>query len=240
MSRALSAFQVKLEDVDRLLHIHEQLTGTGAGRRGPEADVLNRSAMVLGIGAWEAYVEDLLLEAIEFLLRKAKSHEAFADGLKVRVSEFLTQKGSGSKPLSYWNLADDGYRKLLREEAEGLIEAFHTPSTQNVNGLFKKALGCKDVIASSNKAGTTLAECLVKRHEIAHGRTAAGVKKGEVRKFRRTLEDLSRVVDEHVADHVETTLRAEEALHQKRRAKRRGPKPKAKSKRGRPRKLRPW
>jgi len=242
VSKALETLQQKLQDLDRLREIHERLTGRKPGRRGPEADVLNRSAIVLGVGAWEAYVEDVTAEAFDFLVKKAKSHNALPDGLKVHVSERLgrSKESKGAKPLALWRLAGDGFRLLAKDALQELLDGFHTPAAADCEELFRKGLGLKGVLSSRKKDRESLDDFITTRHRIAHGRNATVVQKIQVSKFRRCLEAVAETIDDHVADHVEKLLRDEVTQLEKERRKRPGRRPKKKPRRGRPPKQRPW
>jgi len=57
--------RTNLSQIVRLLDIHTHLTGAGPGRR-REVQVLNKSAVLLLVATWEAYVEDLAISACRF------------------------------------------------------------------------------------------------------------------------------------------------------------------------------
>jgi hypothetical protein len=58
-----------MTEVRRLLQIHGQLGGTGPGRRWG-SEVLNKSAVVLLVACWEAYLEDLVTHAFDESLNR--------------------------------------------------------------------------------------------------------------------------------------------------------------------------
>ena len=59
-----------LEEVWRLLEIHEGLSGSGPGRR-HNLEILNRSALVLLVACLEAFLEDLARHAFDWMLANA-------------------------------------------------------------------------------------------------------------------------------------------------------------------------
>src|SRR5882724_2606528 len=61
-----------LFDVNGLMDIHEALTGADPGRR-RGVEILNKSALVLLVACWEAYIEDLAAAGSKQLIRHAKA-----------------------------------------------------------------------------------------------------------------------------------------------------------------------
>lgn len=66
-SKSRKAFERNKEDIARLWEIHGEVAGAGPGRKWG-VEILNRAAMVFVCAAWEAYVEDVALEAHQLLL----------------------------------------------------------------------------------------------------------------------------------------------------------------------------
>ena len=62
--------RTNLSQIVRLLDIHTHLTGAGPGRR-RDVQVLNKSAVLLLVATWEAYVEDLAISACRFAVENA-------------------------------------------------------------------------------------------------------------------------------------------------------------------------
>jgi hypothetical protein len=240
-SKAFQTLQKNLRDIDLLLETHARLTGEGKGRRGPEANVLNRSAIVLGCAAWEAYLEDVCAEACAFLRDKAKTEKAIPDGIKYAVIERL-KEDKGESDVRYWRLSDNRWRRSAIKDAVGAITArFQSPSAANADALVAKCLGLKPISeACANKAGK-LDHFVELRHEIAHGAAAKVVHKNEVQDFRALLRALAEKIDARIGDHVNDLLTKERAAVKQAEQKRPGRKPKTpRSRRGRPEKLHPW
>ena len=93
-------FLSNIAEVRRLLEIHEKVTGKGPGKR-RNVQVLNKSAIILLVACWEAYVEDLCEVAFDFMLKHAPSHDVFPDSVLERVAS----KHQGPKT---WEPADSG------------------------------------------------------------------------------------------------------------------------------------
>jgi hypothetical protein len=126
-----------MEEVLQLLKIHGEFAGIGPGRK-HDVEVLNKSAIVLLVACWEAYVEDLVKSTLEFLIDKAADHAVFPKNVLERVAS----KNSG---INSWNLAGAGWKKALSDNlAEVLaktIGTLNTPKTAQVDELFSKTLG---------------------------------------------------------------------------------------------------
>jgi len=67
-SQARKAFDLSAKDVQRLLDIHADVGGDAPGKR-YGLEVLNKSAIVLISAVWEAYCEDVALEAAKHLAK---------------------------------------------------------------------------------------------------------------------------------------------------------------------------
>jgi hypothetical protein len=75
-------FQENMSAVERLLQIHVKLGGERPGRRWGSEE-LNKSAVVLLVACWEAYLEDLCRCAFESSL----ASESVGDGWKKVLTE---------------------------------------------------------------------------------------------------------------------------------------------------------
>lgn len=140
-----------LQDVAEVNQAHGSLR-TGLPGRVWNLAGLNRSAIVLTVSAWEAYVEDLAIECVDLLKPSA---------------QVVARTGQGW-PLDAWPAINGATRTA--------IGRFHTPSSKNVIALFSTAIGLPDVSlgwhyrgCSQTKAVTYLDWLLDVRHQIAHG-----------------------------------------------------------------------
>jgi hypothetical protein len=172
-------------EVLRLLEIHEQLTGTGPGRR-HEVQVLHKSAIVLLTAAWEAFVEDLAEGALRFMINNARDHTVFPQPVLERVA-------SSHNGIKAWNLAGQGWKQALRDHLKHVLArttgTLNTPKTAQVDELFEKTIGMVGLSATWRWKGSTPAKAASKlddmvtlRGSIAHRVLAArDVGKAEVR-----------------------------------------------------------
>jgi len=69
----IQRFEGNVGEVKRILEIHREIAGKAPGRK-RDVEVLNKSAVVLLVACWEAFIEDLAEAAFDFLLANAKTH----------------------------------------------------------------------------------------------------------------------------------------------------------------------
>ncbi len=198
-SAAWNAFDANLKDIERLLELHKQEGGTAKGRR-YGLEVLNKSAIVLITSYWEAYCEDIAAEALNHIVRHAKSADALPKKLKQRMAKELKKDDN---ELALWVVADDGWRALLKSRLADLQaernRKLNTPKTENIDELFLSALGIEEVSASWMWAKTTpsmarakLDKFVTLRGAIAHrGKASESVTKNDVEKYLELVKNLA-------------------------------------------------
>jgi hypothetical protein len=180
-----------LAEVHRILEIHEELTGPGPGYR-PNVGVLNKSAIVLLVACWEAYIEDLAKTAFDFLLSRAKSHDLFPNKVLTEASKKLR---NAIDQRTVWRLAGEGWKKVLTEHKEDALKRYigklNTPKPDQVNELFEELLGMRSMSSnwhwpgcSVDKATKKLEELVALRGAIAHRvKTSRKVYKRSVERY---------------------------------------------------------
>lgn len=168
-----------------LLDIHTEIAGVGAGRK-HGVEVLNKSAIVLVVACWEAYVEDLAKSALEFMIAEASDHRAFPKPVLERVSS----KNSG---INSWNLAGNGWKKALSDNLTEVLAKttgiLNTPRAAQVDDLFSKTIGLMDISKKWSWPGRTsvqavkaLDDLVTLRGSIAHRvKSAQRVRKQDVK-----------------------------------------------------------
>ncbi|MBN9658380.1 MAG: hypothetical protein J0H49_09385 [Acidobacteria bacterium] len=147
-SKAWTAFQANTKDIERLLELHRQEGGEQPGRRFG-LEVLNKSGIVLITAFWEAYCEDVAEEGLIHLITEAPDSKALPMELKKLIAKDLK---ADPHDLRVWDLAGDGWRDILKKRADELREArnrkLNTPKTDNIDTLFKTAVGIEEVSKS--------------------------------------------------------------------------------------------
>ncbi|KAA0916156.1 hypothetical protein FLO80_10545 [Aquicoccus porphyridii] len=175
-SKARAAFDKNAKDIERLLKVHEEIGGTGPGRR-YGLEVLNKSAIVLITAFWEAYCEDVAAEGLAHIIKHAKTADALPTELKKLVAKKLKKE---AHELEVWKIADEGWRAYLTVHLEQLKEErdrrLNTPKTDQINELFKTAVGIEKMSShwywpkkmKADRATQKLDEYVTLRGAIAH------------------------------------------------------------------------
>jgi hypothetical protein len=134
-------FRDSLVEVNQLLAIHKQLTGTGPGRR-HKVEVLNKSAILFACAAFEAFVEDLAKRALDHFIRKAKAPIALPKRLRQKIAHSVRDD---KNELRMWDLAGEGWRTLANDYKAVIVSKyigpFNTPKPGNIETLFDEMIG---------------------------------------------------------------------------------------------------
>ncbi len=160
-----------LSQILRLLDIHTHLTGSGPGRR-HDVQVLNKSAVLLLVATWEAYVEDLAISACRFAVENSESFDQLPNLALVKTSSRLEREKDNN---SIWKLAGDGWKNELIAQAEIEASRLNTPDAERVDTLFKDTLGLRKLSkywywagSSRENVARRLNMLIETRGEIAH------------------------------------------------------------------------
>lgn len=169
-----------LGEVDRLLEIHSVTSGTGVGFK-KNVEVLNKSAIVLLVACWEAFIEYVAESAFKILLRRARTHITFSRQVLSLAGKSLKESNN---PLDLWKLAGAGWRDVLRMHKKALFNQYigklNTPRPAQVDGLYKCLLGINSISSQWHWHGMTFQKAKKKldrlvtlRGSIAHRVTAS-------------------------------------------------------------------
>jgi len=171
----ITNFQDNMAQIARLLEIHGEIAGTDPGyKRGVE--ILNKSALVLLVACWEAFVEDLASEAFDVLLANA----ADPTGIPTKVLTLASNPlKSAEDQRAVWALAGEGWRRVLLQHHDTIIDRLvgklNTPRAVQVDEIFEALLGLHSLSSSWKWKGMANDRVLRKldnlvdlRGEIAH------------------------------------------------------------------------
>lgn len=180
--------QQKMQDVDRLLEIHGELTGTKKYFSRPKAAVLYKSGMVLITACWEAFIEDVVTKALDFIVTNIPAQEKLPKELKMIVAQHIKDD---KHELSVWTLAGEKWKVRTADILKRPVDGFHVPTSDKVDKLFKKVINLEDVSKkwswqgmTKKKAGERLNGYIDIRHDIAHkSKTDAEVLKWNVQEY---------------------------------------------------------
>jgi hypothetical protein len=160
-----------LNEVGQLLDIHRKVAGVGPGRK-YSVEALNKSAIVLLVACWEAFVEDLAEAGLRAMVASAKDHSFLPE----LVLERVAAKNPGRQA---WSLAGEGWKiaveSNLKEVLARTTGALNTPRTAQVDELFLKTLGVPKLSQCWSSRGKTahhaqkrLDDLVTLRGSIAH------------------------------------------------------------------------
>ncbi|MEV4281482.1 HEPN domain-containing protein [Actinoplanes xinjiangensis] len=172
-SNATAVFEKLDQDVNILLELHSGsgVPGRPAGNNGP----LLRSALVLLVTAWENYVEQVLIEAVDHVMPNIAADPAL-------LSPYLRDAVAKKAKDSPWAVIGDGWLEVARKRLDYEIDAFNNAASKQVNELVKQVLGIEDILDSVSwqgvgpaKAQSDLTELVNDiRGEIVHKGTTPG------------------------------------------------------------------
>lgn len=198
-----------LREVGSLL----ELARRGAGLGTCSSRTIIRSAVVLLAACWEAYVEDLLTQAFDFLVANAPSGKHLPKRLRQLVAKAIADN---KNELKMWDLAGSGWKNKLEAHAAEIIARhvgrFNTPKAQNTQDVFHNVLGIVDVTQEWGELGEhtreeareQLNEFITARGAIAHGDPdAEEISDKELLRFINLVMNLAIMTGNVVRKHVQ-------------------------------------
>ncbi len=211
-SNAKLNFEANKADIDRLWNIHTEVAGAGPGRK-YDVEVLNRSAIVFITSCWEAYVEDVAMEAFNYLLSNATSATQIPS--KVKALAVADMVSASDKEVRVWDLADKGWHTVLQSHQTTArskwVDSLNTPKKRQVNELFRDLLGLKSLSGSwswkgisATSAAKKLDSFITLRGQIAHRlKHDEAVYKSWGTTYLDHVEKLVEKTDDAVRNHIE-------------------------------------
>lgn len=211
-TKSREKFTENSKDVERLLEIHTAVAGDAKGRKWG-VEVLNKSAVIQVCAVWEAYVEDLLHEAIDHLSLNLTDPSKLPLTLRKLIAK---QVREDKNELSPWELAGTGWQLVLAKNIKALKSSFtsgwNTPKSHPVKELFEKGLGLSDVTTAWKRTTLTVAKARKKlddyvslRGDIAHrSKALTSVTKDHSSEFLEHVKRLVEFTDAAVNEHVKT------------------------------------
>jgi len=121
----------------------------------PEAhEVLFRSAVVLMVSHWEAYIEDICSEALDHLIQYTTDPAKLPKEIKKQVADEIK---SSKNAIDVWELADAGWRVYIRNRMAAFKQArdrsFNTPRAVNTAEFMRRTVGIEDIKTAWSFAG---------------------------------------------------------------------------------------
>ncbi|MBI5817816.1 MAG: hypothetical protein HZA88_02425 [Verrucomicrobia bacterium] len=151
-SNARKNYDQNLDDIHQLIDYYEAVEELYRLDKDPlpdGADVVLRSAIVLLVTYWEAYIEDIASEAIEHIIKHVTDPTKLPKELKKLVAKEIKEDVN---ELAVWGLAGDGWRSLIQQRLSRFSETrnrnFNTPKSAQTRDFFRKAIGIDDITSS--------------------------------------------------------------------------------------------
>lgn len=211
----IQTFEGNLSDVVRLIEIHRQLAGDRQGRR-YGLECLNKSAIVLILATWEAFIEDLAQNAFECMLANAVDHKIFPR----QVQDLVWKELKASQTTDGLAMIQTGWKAAFVNHKTKVLDkhivrsSFNTPSGEKINTLFAELIGLNSMTSHWKWRGmrdTTATNKVISlielRGAIAH-RAAAddAVVKQRVLEYSKLIVRLAWRTHDAVRDYLSTTL----------------------------------
>ncbi len=116
-----------LDDVDRIIKSHKQLNHSGLGRRG--LGHITRSGVLMLCAAWELYLEEIIIEAVNVLIERATSPTSLPQAVQKEIAKYVKESKHELKALE---LAGDGWKVTYHNHATQSLVGFNTPKSATV------------------------------------------------------------------------------------------------------------
>ncbi len=171
----IDSLKKNLEEIQRILEIHSLISGSGRGYK-HNVQVLNKSAIVLLLACWEAYVEDLAKNSFQYMLSKTKEPTVFPDHVLAIAGKEIKKSNN-----DIWKLANSGWKSIMEAHKESILEkyivrgSFNTPNPKNIDSLFSNLIGYTSISSkwywkgmSFDRSKEKLNELIELRGNIAH------------------------------------------------------------------------
>ncbi len=142
LSMCAMNFTNMTEDVQALLQHHDAQLDSARGRPPEKLEVFKRSALILTVTAWEAFVEDAIRVALDQRLEKAKSPEDVENTFNAVAEKWLTaKKDRRPKPEHLMDWTENRWKDVISRQFRGELDRFHSPNSANIRSLSKTYLG---------------------------------------------------------------------------------------------------
>jgi RiboL-PSP-HEPN len=212
MTPALDALATALGDVDNLIQHHPKAVNPSPGRPTGDEGPLLRSCILLTYAAWEVYIENSLIWAVEELANRSSPSQ---------LPEALREFVAAAVRSDSWTLSGDGWRDAtkavvkvrVRGDEDNGSFGMNTAGPGQIIALHEQVLGtnllneCGWHMMRTDRIKTELASLIEIRGCIAHTGQALGpLELGGVREWRAFVQRLAgqidRQLEQWVADYL--------------------------------------
>ena len=152
-SESRARFEKNFQDIDQLIDIYKSLLFLEEDEDDEEESdfsshksVVLRSSIVLMVSHWEAYVEDICSEAIDYIVENASSSDGLPKSLRQQISKEVKED---KNELRVWDLAGEKWRDVIKERLSDYHlqrnRKFNNPKSNPVITFFNTYLGIEDI-----------------------------------------------------------------------------------------------
>ena len=185
-----------LVDVDRIIETHGNLNHDGRGRRG--LGHITRGGVLMLCAAWELYVEEVILEGIQFVIANAVLPNDLPKDVQKELARAVKESKHDLKPLE---LAGEGWKSLYRNHANETLAGLNTPKSGNLDPLFKRFLGVPSISGNWTVGAQVINDFVGVRGDIAHrGRDARYVTINRLSEYKRVISSAAIDIDNFLSE----------------------------------------
>lgn len=202
-SHAYNTFKKSLiSDVDELISIHTEYS---TGKKGKQSlGHLTRSALILICTAFEQYIEMVSKEYIDNI----KNNNALSKTNNILKKSFATFIKGNKHELYCLKLIGEGWKECLSEYIESKIQSFNTPNSENINNLFKDAIGIDISNIFDKSRRSMLDKFIEERGDITHNSANAHYPhKSDVVNYRNNICNIVMALDDFLATESKEILK---------------------------------
>ena len=167
-SEAYNTFTANLEYVWRILAPHKE--SSRPSKRGrPRLNHVNRSALIILCASWEQYIEDVVLNSVDELIKCTSTPLDLPKPVQKKISASVKNSKNELEPLKL--AVTGGWEKTYRECAKQAIKDSRSPICESVNALLNQSIGANYTIfvpSTYSKDSGRLNGIINLRNQIAH------------------------------------------------------------------------
>ncbi|WP_197030532.1 HEPN domain-containing protein, partial [Halomonas sp. BC04] len=161
---------------------------------------ITRSGVLMLCAAWELYIEEVLLEGVDYFTHQLDSPKGLPKPVQKEIARSVKEAKHDLKPLE---LAGEGWKDLYRNHVTDCIKGLNTPKSTNLDPLFKKFIGVNEVSSWWSLGKKTINDFVTSRGDIAHkGRDAHYVTIIKLKEYRRQVKKTALDVDNELTEYL--------------------------------------
>jgi len=214
-SKAYTNFLKNAEGIDALVEMYKAFIEVYEDGEIPEEyDVLFRSAVVLMVSNWEAYIEDISSEALQHIVEFSTQASKLPKEIKKIVAKEVK---ADLNEIAVWDLADEGWKKYLKLRLAKLQlirnREFQSPKAAHTKNFISDTIGIEDITSAwsfnemtPQENASKLDKLVSDRGDIAHrGQLGHKLKLSDVEESIEFLRKLVSKTGGRINSHLKKT-----------------------------------